>query len=212
MINKLLWIDWEAKYFGVKLYDEDLIELLVRFAFNLLIAIIVIYYIYYKYHRQRNYTFTLYIFNILIFFISYMMASVKLELGFAFGLFAIFSILRYRTETVPIKEMTYLFAVITIAVINAITTEKVSYLELIITNFVIVIAIYIIEIVWREPKSEPELKRMSIDIPNAHLGNTDRSEELLATLKEKTGIDIVRYEISSVDFIKDLIKIKIFYK
>lgn len=202
------WIDWEAKYFGVKIYDEDLVELMIRFAFNVLVSLVVIYFIYHKRYKKTNYTFTFFVFNVLIFFISYMMASVKLELGFAFGLFAIFSILRYRTDPVPIKEMTYLFAVISIAVINAITTEKVSYIELLTTNFMIIFVIYLVEKIWHTDS----LNKMNIDLPNVEYAHTERQEELKNELIRITGLEVMKFEISSVDYAKGSMKIKIYYK
>ncbi|MDH5379772.1 MAG: DUF4956 domain-containing protein [Cyclobacteriaceae bacterium] len=207
-LSFLTWIEWDTKYYGVKLYDSDFMELFIRFSFNLLVAFIIIYYNYYKHHKKSQYTFTFFIFNILIFFISYMMASVKLELGFAFGLFAIFSILRYRTDPLPIKEMTYLFIVITVAVINAITTKKVSYFELFFTNFIIVFSSYLIERIWYNK----ELQKINIEYPVFENLHVNQHKNILRELQSSTGLDIHHFEINSIDYSKKTMKIKIHYK
>jgi hypothetical protein len=124
--------------FGIPLLDvEDFTELVFRFSINFIVAFVVIRMLYYPSAKRKDYLFTYFIFNMLIFFVSFLMSSVKLQLGFAFGLFAVFGILRYRTEPLPIKEMTYLFIVISIAVINALANKKISFFELAFTNTVI---------------------------------------------------------------------------
>ena len=124
------------RFLDIKLIDvEDFAALLIRLVINLVFTYFVVFKVYYKSRKDKDYVFTFYIFNVLIFFVCYLMSSVKLDIGFAFGLFALFAILRYRTTTVPVKEMTYLFAIIALAVVNSITTKKVSYAELFFTNF-----------------------------------------------------------------------------
>ena len=201
-------MDLDYKIFGVEIFDKDFFEMLLRFTFNILISVIIIYFNYHKHHKNSQYTFTFFVFNILIFFLSYMMASVKLELGFAFGLFAIFSILRYRTDPIPIKEMTYLFVVITVAVINAITTRKVSYFELFFCNFAIVFMVYYMEKLW----FKAILNTMVIDYPDLRNVHKERHDMLLQDLKNTTGLDVQRFNINSVDFKKGHMKIKLFYK
>jgi hypothetical protein len=115
------------KLFGMRVFHEDMWELLFKFGLNAMVLFVLIRLIYYPIHRKKDYLFTYFLFNILIFFLCVLLNSVKLSIGFAFGLFAIFGILRYRTEQISIKDMTYLFAVITMAVINALASKKVSH-------------------------------------------------------------------------------------
>ncbi|MBN2263987.1 MAG: DUF4956 domain-containing protein, partial [Prolixibacteraceae bacterium] len=113
---------------------EDFTELLFRFLFNFVVVFIAIRLLYYKVRRRRDYLFTFILISTVVFLLCFLLESVKLGLGFALGLFAIFGIIRYRTQQIPIKEMTYLFLVIGISVINALANKKISYAELIVTN------------------------------------------------------------------------------
>src|SRR5258706_6551028 len=110
----------------VLLNEPALIDFIVRFAFNFVIAYIVIRWIYYPVHKNKDYFFTYFLFNIIIFVLCYMMKNTQLEIGVAFGLFAVFSILRYRTMNVSVMDMSYLFVVISIGVINSLSNEQVS--------------------------------------------------------------------------------------
>ena len=133
--------------------------------------------------------------------------NVKLELGFALGLFAIFGIIRYRTDPIPIKEMTYLFLVIGISVINALANKKISYLELVFANFFIIGITYGLEKIWLVKHES----RKNISYEKIELIKPDKREELLLDLKERTGIDIIRIEIGRIDFLRDTVNIRIFY-
>ena len=131
--------------------SSELIHLIIRFGFNLSIAFIIIKLIY---HRNRSsnldFVFTYFMFNSLIFFFAYLLGNITINMGFAFGLFAVFAILRYRTDPIPIKEMTYLFIVITIGVINALSGNEVSYTILLFTNITLVVLTYFLETYWQK--------------------------------------------------------------
>jgi hypothetical protein len=192
----------------IELFDTDFYDYILRYAFNLLVAFILLKFIYKSDKKNRNYSFTYYVFNTLIFFLCYLMNNVKLDLGFAFGLFAVFSILRYRTNSIPMKEMTYLFLVIGIAVINALTTKKVSFVELLFTNTAILAVTFFLERLWyKEGFSERVVEYEKID--NIKPENNDK---MLEDLRERTGLDIREFEILQVDFVRDLARIKIFFK
>lgn len=200
----------EDKYrlLGIKLINfADLFEVLLRFSFTLLIFIIIIRYLYYPIARRKEYLFTFLMFGIVVFFVCLLLASVKLQLGFALGLFAIFSLLRYRTDVIPIKEMTYLFIVIGISVINSLSTNKVSYAELLFTNFAIVITTYLLERKWFQ---NHELVKL-VNFEKIELIKPEKQEELLADLRERTGLKIHRFEIVRINFVRDVARIKIFY-
>ena len=125
--------------FGIALIDApSFAELLIRFAFNFLVIFVVARCLYYPATKRRDFLFTYILISTIVFLLCFLLGNVKIQVGFALGLFAIFGIIRYRTELMPIKEMTYLFLVIGIAVINALSNKKVSYAELLFTNLAIV--------------------------------------------------------------------------
>ena len=135
MINDLLFILADVEIFGSDFFDKkDFIELLVRSAFNFLIVGYIVRYLYYPVTKNKDYLFTYLLISVTVFFLCFLLENVKLELGFALGLFAIFGIIRYRTDAIPIKEMTYLFIVIGISVMNALVNKKISHAEVIFTN------------------------------------------------------------------------------
>jgi hypothetical protein len=133
--------------------------------------------------------------------------NVKLQLGFALGLFAIFGIIRYRTNPIPIREMTYLFIVIGISVINALANKKISYAELLFTNFIIVLIIWLLEKVF----FLKHLSEKDITYENIELINPERQEELKADLEKRTGLDIQKIEIGKINFLRDSVRLKIYY-
>ena len=211
-METLLLFDIEAlekiKFFGSQLIDvADLGELVFRFAINLLFVFIIIRLIFYPIYKQKQYLFTYFLFNITIFLVCILLSNVKLKIGFAFGLFAVFSILRYRTETIPIREMTYLFVIITMGVINALSSKKVSYAELLFTNFVIVFTIYGLERIWFQKK---ELIK-TINYEKIELINPEKYSQLIKDLRERTGLDIHRVDIVSINFLRDTARMKIYY-
>jgi len=193
---------------GSDLIDtHDFAKMMIRFAMDFIVAFIIIRVIYYPIHKRKDYLFTYFMFNILIFFICILLNSVKLKLGFAFGLFAIFGILRYRTEQLPIKEMTYLFMIIAIAIINSLTNNKISLVEVLVTNFAIVVAAYLLEKVWLLKHES----RKSITYEKIDLIKPEKHTELINDLTERTGLKIHRVQIGRIDFLRDTAKIKIFY-
>jgi len=145
--------------------------------------------------------------NIVVFFLVFLLADAQIEMGFAFGMFAIFGIIRYRTNPMPTKEMTYLFVVIGTSVINAITNDNLSYIEVIFANVIILVVTYLLEKVWL---TKQDISK-TITYERIELVKPNRSEELMEDLKERTGLDIHRVEIGSVDFLRDIVKIRIFF-
>ena len=196
----------------IELLDMELINsakltsLIARYFINLLITFIIVKGVYYSINRNRDYLFTYFVFNTLVFFVCYLMSSVNLGVGFGFGLFALFSILRYRTSTLAVKEMTYLFAVITIAVINAVVTDQISAAELLFTNFAIVVLIYYFDVYWKDG-----VKVQSIVYEKIEYIHPSKREALIADLKERTGLNIMKVELSNINFMNDTVKAKVFY-
>ena len=187
--------------------SADLLDLLLRFAFNFLVAYVIIRWIYYPTHKNKDYLFTYFLFNIIIFMLCYMMRNTQLEIGVAFGLFAVFSILRYRTLNVGVMDMAYLFLIISVGVINSLSNEQVSIAEVLFANLLIVGAIFILEKVWlvRIAANKVDIYEKIENI------RPENYEKLLADLKERTGLNVHRVEIGRVDFMRDIARIRIFY-
>ena len=189
--------------------SSELIHLMIRFGFNLSIAFIIIKLIY---HRNRSsnldFVFTYFMFNSLIFFFAYLLGNITINMGFAFGLFAVFAILRYRTDPIPIKEMTYLFIVITIGVINALSGNEVSYTVLLFTNITLVVLTYFLETYWQKNL----LIRMTVEYEKIENIKPENSDALLADLKERTGLNIQSFEFRRMNFLRDTARIRIYYK
>jgi len=183
-------------------------ELILRFALNLLVAYLVIRHGYYRMQPDATYAFTFYLFNVLIFFVCYLLSNVTISIGFAFGLFAVFAILRYRTRPIPIKEMTYLFMIITIGVINALSTPDIGVLELVFANAAIVIVTMIAEYTW-DRKSLGEMRITYENIENIKKLN---QAELLDDLKARTGLDIVRFRVYRISFLRDTARIRVYFR
>lgn len=197
-----------VKIFGSELFDsKDFFELFFRFSINIFVAFVVIRLLYYPSQKRKDYLFTYFLFNILIFLLCYLLSNIKLSIGFAFGLFAIFGILRYRTEAVPIREMTYLFMVIAVAVLNSLTNKKISIAEIVFTNGIILLVTYLLEKVFlikHESRKTVLYERIELITP-------EKRTELINDLKARTGLEIHRVEIGKIDFLRDTATIRIFY-
>ncbi len=204
----LILLEGGMEFLGTPLWDsEDFLKLLVKGVFNLGIVIIIVRYIYYPVTKNKDYLFTFLLISLTVFLLCVLLDSVKLQLGFALGLFAIFGIIRYRTDPIPIKEMTYLFLVIGISVVNALSNKKISYAELVFANLLIVFVTYGMEKIWLLRHES----RKNIIYEKIELIKPERREELIADLKERTGIDIIRVEVRRIDFLRDVANVRIFY-
>lgn len=194
--------------FGIQLLEaDDFYTLLIKLMLNLGMLIIVIRGLYYPSTKRQDYFFTFFLIGFLTFLMSFLLSSVKLQLGFALGLFAVFGIIRYRTNPIPIREMTYLFLVIGISIINAISNKKVSYAELILSNASILIVTYILERIWR--KSHENQKEIVYE--KIELIKPQRREELLEDIRQRTGLNVTRLSVGKIDFMRDIAQITIFY-
>ena len=204
----LILLEGGMEFLGTPLWDsEDFLKLLIKGSFNLGIVILIVRYIYYPVTKNKDYLFTYLLISLTVFLLCVLLDSVKLQLGFALGLFAIFGIIRYRTDPIPIKEMTYLFLVIGISVVNALANKKISYAELVFANLLIVFVTYGMERIWLLRHES----RKNIIYEKIELIKPERREELIEDLKERTGIDIIRVEIRRIDFLRDVANVRIFY-
>ena len=186
----------------------EFFNLVFRFGFNLSIAFIIIKLIYHRDHNNNDFVFTYFMFNSLIFFFASILGSMTVNLGFAFGLFAVFAILRYRTDPIPIKEMTYLFIVITIGVINALSSSEVSYAELLFTNVALVGLTYFLETYWQNNL----LLRHTVEYEIIENIKPENHEKMLFDLEDRTGLSIKHFEIGRINFLRDTVQIRIYCK
>ena len=194
---------------GIRLINiPDFIELVSRFALNTVVIVLLVRWLYYTTARRKDYLFTFILISTVVFLLCFMLESVKLQIGFALGLFAIFGIIRYRTDAIPIKEMTYLFIAIGISVINALASEETSIVDLIFANAVIIFITYGFEKLWLLKHESQKV----IIYEKIELIKQEKREELIRDLCERTGIKkINRLEMGKVDFLKDTCMITIYY-
>jgi hypothetical protein len=187
------------------LFEKLSPKFFMRMGINLVSMIILIRYIYYPAHKSREYFFTFFIFNLLIFLITYLLNKVEMSMGAAFGLFAVFSMLRYRTEGITIKDMTYLFLVIAIGLINAVS--KGGWDEFFLINFIILGFTYVLESNLLMKKEATKI----IQYENIELIKPENHEELIRDLEARTGIKVNRFDIIKVDFLRDTATIIVYY-
>lgn len=191
----------------MNLYHDDFWELITKFALDATVVFILIRLIYFPVHRKKENLFTYFVFNLLIFFLCILMNNVKLSVGFGFGLFAIFSVIRYRTEQVEIKDMTYLFAVITVAVINSLAGKKISWAELVFANGMILLMVFLLEQVWL---TRHEAMRHLI-YERIDLIRPENKDKLYADLEKRLGIRVSRVEVGRIDLLRDTAQLRVFY-
>ena len=208
MMHSLLLLISDIELFGTDLFDQkDFIELLARSIFNFLIVGYIVRYLYYPATKNKDYLFTYLLISVTVFFLCFLLENVKLELGFAIGLFAIFGIIRYRTDPIPIKEMTYLFIIIGISVMNALVNKKISHAEVVFTNLIFIALTYGLEKIWllkHESRKNITFEKIELIVP-------EKRQELLEDLKLRTGLNITRVEVKSIDFLRDTAQLRIFF-
>ncbi len=195
------------EFLGVPLYDDDLLKLILRFTINAFFVVLVVRVVYYKNSGSKDYLFTFFMLNVMVFFICFTLKKFDLGLGMALGLFAIFGILRYRTNPIPIKEMTYLFMVIGIGVMNALANKKMSYAELAFSNFAIILLAAGLEnlnFVRREICEQVLYEKIDLVRPERHA-------ELVADLEKRIGLKISRIELGRINFLRDTVRINVYH-
>ena len=195
-------------FMGIPIFQDDaLIQLLIRFGFNILICWIIIRYFYYRKSGRRDFLFTFTLFAVTIFLLIFLLDSVKLQIGMALGLFAIFGIIRYRTEQVSIREMTYLFVIIGISVINGLAMT-ISISELLVANVLFIGAIALME----SRRFVKHTATKAVLYERIDLVKPEKYPEFKADLEERTGLKIIRAEVGHIDFLRDVAFVKIYYR
>ncbi|HOD45243.1 MAG TPA: DUF4956 domain-containing protein [Anaerolineaceae bacterium] len=185
----------------------DMGSFLLSFAFNFLVAFLVVRFIYYPSTHNKRYIFTFLAFNTLIYFVLSFMNSIEIGIGVGFGLFAIFSILRYRTDPIPIREMTYLFIIAALPVMNSAGSNSEVWWQLVAANGIILVILWVLEKEWGFHYEAT--KRITYE--RIELIHPDRRAELLEDLETRTGLQIKRISIGKVDFLRDTASIVIYY-
>lgn len=185
----------------------------INFLLNTFFAWLIVHFLYYKKSKHRNFYFTFLMLSIAIYFLVFFMVFVledlkgKTGIGVGIGLFGIFSIMRYRTDTMPVREMTYLFSTICLSVINALGTS-ISNIELLLPNLIILGAMCLCEFLLL---SSNEVSKLIL-YDRIELIHPEKRDQLIADLQERTGLEITRLRIGSVDMLRDSAVIKIYYK
>jgi hypothetical protein len=195
------------EFLDIPIFDDDFFKMTFRFVINTLFLTIIIRYLYYKTAKRKDYLFTYYMISTIVFFLCFTLKKYELDIGMALGLFAIFGIIRYRTDAIPIKEMTYLFVVIGVSVINSLANKKMSFSEIIMANIIIVGSIAVIEKIWYL-KHQVTKQIVYENIENIKPENYDL---LIQDLNKRTGLQVNKVIIGDIDFLKDTAILTIFY-
>jgi hypothetical protein len=191
----------------IPLYSDDFEKLVFRFLVNALVVFVIVRLLYYPVSKRRDYLFSFFMISIIIFMVCFTLKKFELKTGMALGLFAIFGIIRYRTSTMPVKEMTYLFIVIGVSVINALASKKFSYTEVLFTNGIVILATYFLERIWILNTSA----RKVILYDKISMIHPSRKEELKSDLEQRTGLKITSVEIGKINFLNDTAQVIIHF-
>ena len=210
MIHDLVHLSIDTtRFIGLDFFHaEDFWQLLIRFCYNLIWVSIPSYFLYFRKGGDKEYFFTFMIASIIVFQICMLLGTVSLRIGFALGLFAIFGILRYRTNPIPPREMTYLFLVIGMSVKNSLANENISMSELILTDALTVTVAFIIE----KYLGGIKLQRKTIIYDRTDLIKPEKYNELLKDLSERFGINVEKADIGPVDLIRDKVQLIIYFQ
>jgi hypothetical protein len=184
------------------------LELLIGFLLNAAVALLIIRGIYYPTSHRKEYVLAFLILNTSVFLVSSLLGGVDLSVGFGFSLFAIFSVLRYRTDPIPVREMTYLFTLMALPVADAVLISQSSYLALLIANAAIVLVLLVVEKEWGFHYDQ----KKSVTYEKIDLIRPEHREQLLADLRERTGFQVTRVEIKRIDFLHDVAELNIYYE
>jgi len=199
-----------ADFIGVdELFDaDDFYKLLFRLVVNLFFTTIVVRGVYARLYGRNSYVFTYFLFNVITFTLCFTLRKVPVELGFALGLFAVFGILRYRTEPIRTRDLTYLFIVIGLAILNAVANRRVSLAELMLVNVVVVGLTLLLEYA---PFSGRE-QSQEVTYDDLELLRREDKTALMEDLRKRTGLDVHRIAIERLDLLRDTASITVFYR
>ena len=191
--------------YPIELFDKLSDKFFLRLLIDIVAMLILVRLIYFRIYKKKDYLFTFFLFNIIIFIITYLLNKVDMSLGAAFGLFAVFSMLRYRTEGITTKDMTYLFIVIAMGLICAVS--KATYFELCVINAILIGFTYTLDGNWLVRN---ELVK-NVQYENIEMIKPENYDSLVQDLRNRTGLNIHRVSVTRIDFLKDVAVVKIYY-
>lgn len=203
------------EFLDIPVFDDDFYKMLFRLGLNFTFILIIVRGFYNKQALNKDYAFTYYMIGMIVFLLCFTLKKYELDIGMALGLFAIFGIIRYRTDTINIKEMTYLFVVIGTSVINALANTKMSYAEILGANVAIVIVLYLLNMRKKEAKIDKKEEPLAkTKVQYEHLENLklDKQHILKSDLQEIVGAEIVSMKIAEVDLINRIALVTITYR
>jgi hypothetical protein len=207
LLDFILPLAKAEKDLSFQLFSNDAIVLLVRLAVNMTFLTILIRYLYYPKTKRKDYLFTYYLIGTITFFLCFGLKKLDIDTGMGLGLFAIFGIIRYRTDAIEIKEMTYLFLIIGISVVNSLASNQISLAEMAIINLTVIFLTYGLENLWlvkHETRKTINYERIDLIVP-------EKYEEMKADLEKRTGLALNRFEVGKIDFLSDTAQVRIFY-
>jgi hypothetical protein len=207
LLDFILPLAKQNKDIGIQLFSEDAYVLLLRLLVNMTFLTILIRYLYYPKTKRKDYLFTYYLIGTITFFLCFGLKKLDIDTGMGLGLFAIFGIIRYRTDAIEIKEMTYLFLIIGVSVVNSLASNNISIAEMAIINITVVLLTFGLENLWlvkHETRKTINYERIDLIVP-------EKYDIMKADIEKRTGIAINRFEIGKIDFLTDTAQVRIFY-
>ena len=207
MLPNVIVLESLSDLLNLKLFSNDFYTLLFRLSVNLVFMTIIIRYLYYPITKRKDYLFTYYLIGLITFFLCFGLKKLDIDTGMGLGLFAIFGIIRYRTDAIEIKEMTYLFLIIGISVVNSLASKKISLAEMALINITVVGVTYGLEYLWLVK----HLTRKTIVYERIDLIVPDKYDEMKADIESRTGLSINRIDVGKINFLDDTASVKIYY-
>ncbi|MEY4571989.1 MAG: hypothetical protein RLZ10_1207 [Bacteroidota bacterium] len=192
---------------NVNWITDDFYKLMLKFGLNFFFLTIIIRFLYYSKTKRKDYLITYYLIGTITFLLCFGLKKFGIDTGMGLGLFAIFGIIRYRTAEIEIKEMTYLFLVIGLSVVNALINSEISISEVLLINGIVVLITYVLEFIWlmkHETRKTITYERIDLILP-------EKYEEMKADLEKRTGLKINRFDIGKIDFLNDTALILVYY-
>jgi hypothetical protein len=196
-----------SELFNLSWFNDDFYTLLLRLAINFFFLTLLIRFLYYPIAKRKDYLFTYYLIGTITFFVCFSLKKLDIDTGMGLGLFAIFGIIRYRTDPIPIKEMTYLFLIIGVSVVNSLASNKISMAEMALINGTLVGVTFVLERLWLL-KHET---RKTIVYERIDLIRPEQYNELKEDLEKRTGLKLNRVEVGKINFLDDTAQIRVYY-
>jgi len=207
MLPNLISLAVNVEFLDLTWFDDDIYKLIFRLLINMIFMTIIIRYLYYPITKRKDYLFTYFMIGLITFFLCFGLKKLEIGTGMGLGLFAIFGIIRYRTNPIEIKEMTYLFMIIGISVTNALASKKISVAEMLLINSFVVALTYGLEYLWlvkHETRKTIVYERIDLITP-------EKQMELKSDLEKRTGLSINRVEVGKINFLDDTAQVRIYY-